>query len=151
LRLDGKSVPRIALFLSLSALSLSLVQATLFRSKRIHAEGIIAVLSLQVYSDPDCTIVLNSVDWGRLKPGQSRNTTAYVRLAGNTPSTLGLSIDNFVPADASQFLTLTWNYAGGVISPGEILKVTFTLQVDSSITGIESFSFDIIVRATEAT
>ena len=142
--------PRILVIAALFALSLSLAQAALFYSRRIHAEGTIRTVGLQVYADPECTVVLDSINWGRLEPGQSKNTTFYIKLTGNTPSTLGVSTDNFAPAEAEQYLTLMWDYDGRVLVPGDILKVVSTLQVSSSISGIESFSFDIIITATEA-
>jgi len=121
----------------------------LFRSRNIHATGDIVALGLEVYSDADCMVVLDSIDWGRFYPAQSRNTIFYVKLIGNTPSTLGLSADNFVPIEAEQYLMLTWDYDGHILSPGEILEVIAALGVDSSISGIESFSFEMIVTAYE--
>jgi len=121
----------------------------LFRSRNIHATGDIVALGLEVYSDADCIVVLDSIDWGRFYPAQSRNTIFYVKLIGNTPSTLGLSTDNFAPVEAEQYLALTWDYDSHVLSPGDVSEVTVTLTVSSSITGIEIFSFDVIVTAYE--
>jgi hypothetical protein len=40
-------------------------------------------------------------------------------------------------------LACTWNYDGDVLNPGQLVAVTFTLKVASTITDITSFSFDI--------
>ena len=146
---DRKSLQLIFVSSILAVISFSLVRGVLFKSKTIHATGEVVAIDVEVHADPDCTVVLNSIDWGRLYPGESRNTTFYVQLFGNTPSTLGLSTYNFAPVAAEQYLALTWDYDSHVLNPGDVLEVTVTLTVSSSITGIESFSFDVIVTAYE--
>lgn len=146
---DRKSLQLIFVSSILAVISFSLVRGALFKSKTIHATGEVAAIDVEVYTDRDCTVVLNSIDWGRLYPEESRNTTFYVQLFGSTPSTLGLSTDNFAPVAAEQYLALTWDYDGNVLNPGDVLEVTVTLAVSFSITGIESFSFEVIVTAHE--
>ncbi len=54
-----------------------------------------------------------------------------------------MAVGNFSPASGGSYLACTWNYGGGVLNPGQLVAVTFTLSVASTITGITSFSFDI--------
>lgn len=148
---NSRKILAVAVLCSVSFIvSLSFGQGLLSRSVRIPALGLIEVLGLQVYADAECNVVLKSIDWGRLEPGGSASRAFYVRLTGNTPSTLGLTTDNFVPAGAQQYLALSWDYGGEGVNPAEVLQVTLTLNVDPSIAGIESFSFDIIITAYEA-
>ena len=121
----------------------------LSNSRRIPGKGEVVALDVEVYVDPDCTVVLDLIDWGRLYPGESRNTTFYVKLLGNTPSTLDLSTDNFLPIVAQEYLALTWDYDGHIVNPEDVLEAIVTLTVSSSIAGVESFSFDMIVAAYE--
>ena len=130
-------------------ISLSYARGLLFRSKTIHATGQVATLGVEVCTDPNCTVVLDSIDWGTQYPSQSRNTTFCVKLMGNTPSTLDLSTDNFAPIEAEQYLALTWDYDGHIVNPEDVSEVIVTLTVSSSIAGVESFSFDMIVTAYE--
>lgn len=146
---DRKSLQLILVSSILAVISFSLVRGALFKSKTIHATGEVVAIDVEVYTDPDCTVALDLIDWGRLYPRESTNTTFYVQLYGNTPSTLDLSTGNFVPVAAEQYLALTWDYDGHVLNPRDVLEVTVTLTVSFSITGIESFSFDVIVTADE--
>jgi len=150
MKLNRKILAVAVLCLVSFIVSLSLVQGAFLRSKRIPTFGMIGVLGLQVYADAECIAVLESIDWGKLEPGGSVSRACYVRLTGNSPSTLGLSTENFVPAGAAQYLDLSWDYGGQVVNPVEVLQVTLTLNVDPSTTGVESFSFDIIITAYEA-
>jgi len=52
---------------------------------------------------------------------------------------------NWSPSNASDYLTLSWDYGGQSINPDDVAQVTFTLSVDASIEGITSFSFDITI------
>jgi len=52
---------------------------------------------------------------------------------------------NWNPSNASDYMTLSWDYGGQSINPDEVVQVTFTLSVDASIDGITGFSFDITI------
>ena len=149
MNLDGRPVARILVISTVSIFCVSLVHGMLSNSRRIPGKGEVVALDVEVYVDPDCTVVLDLIDWGRLYPGESRNTTFYVKLLGNTPSTLDLSTDNFLPIVAQEYLALTWDYDGHIVNPEDVLEAIVTLTVSSSIAGVESFSFDMIVAAYE--
>ena len=149
MNIDGRLVVRILVIFVVSILCVSLVHGMLSNSRRIPGRGEVVAIDVEVYADLDCTVVLDLIDWGRLYPGESRNTTFYVKLMGNTPSTLDLSTDNFAPIEAEQYLALTWDYDGHIVNPEDVSEVIVTLTVSSSIAGGESFSFDMIVTAYE--
>ena len=44
-------------------------------------------------------------------------------------------------------LTFSWNYENSTLQPNEVIEVIFSLQVDSEVSGIDSFSFDMILIA----
>jgi hypothetical protein len=54
---------------------------------------------------------------------------------------------NWSPLNASDYLSLSWDYGGQSIDVDEVVQVTFTLSVDAGIEGITSFSFDITIAA----
>jgi len=104
-----------------------------------------------VYSDSNCTIALTSIVWGSIEKGGSVNKIAYIKNSGNQGVTLSLAAENWVPDGAATDMTLSWDYVNGtVIAPGAVVEVTFTLTVDAGINGIDSFSFDIVITASQS-
>ena len=69
----------------------------------------------------------------------------YIHNSGDDGVTLSLMTENWSPAEASSFLQLSWNYNGSVIESGDVRQITLVLSVSSSITGIDSFIFDIVI------
>jgi len=47
--------------------------------------------------------------------------------------------------NASSFVALTWDHDGQLLKVGGFVEVTFTLAVDPAISGIDAFSFDIVI------
>jgi hypothetical protein len=116
---------------------------------RIAATGNIKAVGLGVYSDQACTGPLSSIDWGLLEPGASKTTTFYLKSTSNVNASLALSESNWVPVLASGYISLSWNRESYRTRPGEVVSVTLILQVSSSIQGVNSFSFDAIITASE--
>ena len=130
-----------ALALSLVGQVLSAVQT----SKTVSNTGTVKAIGVGVYWDNQCTNPLSSISWGTLEPGSSTNVTCYIRNEGNSPSNLTMTKSNWNPANASNYITLNWNYGGQTINSGSVIQVVFTLSVSASIQGITSFSFDITI------
>jgi hypothetical protein len=114
----------------------------------IGTKGNIKAVGISVYSDPIGTVTASNVDWGMVEPGQKVNTTLYLKNTSNVPVSVNLAVGNFNPASGQTYLACTWSYSGGVLNPGVVLPVTFTLTVASTITGIAAFSFDIGIVGT---
>jgi len=142
----GATLTLVAYVLALSLVGqvLSVVQP----GRTVSNAGTVEAVGVGVYQDNGCTSVLSSVDWGVLEPGASKNVTFYIRNELSSVSTLSMYTSNWSPSNASDYLTLTWDYGGQSINPDEVIQVTFTLSVDSSIVGIASFSFDITIVGT---
>ena len=103
-----------------------------------------------VYSDPACTVPLTSLSWGTLQPGGSQTQDCYIKNEGTTPLTLSLQTSGWNPAVAESYLHLNWDYNGNPIATDAVVHVTFTLSVDSGITGVTTFSFDITIIGTSS-
>jgi hypothetical protein len=112
---------------------------------RITATVTIKSLGVTVYSDPECTVPLVTIDWGMMEPGQTKNQPAYIKNESNVPVTMSMYVDNWNPINAKDFMTLGWSYDGSQISVDSSLPVDFTLSIDASISGIRNFSFEIWV------
>lgn len=117
---------------------------------RIPATGNVKAIGLGVYSDPSCTIILSSVDWGLLSPGENKTFAFYLRSLSTVNSSLTLSSGNWAPTLAANYISLSWSRDNYRIAPGEVVPAILTLQVSSSIQGISSFSFDAIISVAEA-
>jgi hypothetical protein len=110
--------------------------------------GSVKTVGVGVYWDMACSQVVSVIDWGIMEPSAVKNVTVYVRNEGNSPTTLSLQKDNWNPANASSYISLSWNYLGQAIATNSVIPVTLTLSISSDIQGINSFSFDIIISAT---
>ncbi|MCD6528841.1 hypothetical protein J7L06_00915 [Candidatus Bathyarchaeota archaeon] len=104
-------------------------------------------VTVEVYSDSECTTRVSSIDWGIVEAGGSTNTTVYVKNVGNTPVTLSLSTQNWNPPKAVQYISVDWDYDGRVLAPGEVIPVTLTLTVSPDATDITDFSFEIVITS----
>jgi hypothetical protein len=114
----------------------------------ISTKGNIRAVGVQFYTDSAGSTVALQIDWGMLNPGQTVSVTLYCKSTSNVPVTLSMAVGNFNPPSGSSYLACTWNYSGQTLSSGQIIPISFTLQVSSTITGITAFSFDIGVIAT---
>jgi hypothetical protein len=136
----------LAVMLIVAALTLTLVVFALLQySVRIGGRGAVKAVDVGVFWDSNCTSTVSFIDWGMVEPGSMNNVTVYVRNEGNVAASIYLTTENWDPPNASDYLTLSWNYDGQQLIPQEVTPATLTLTVSPSVHGIESFSFDIII------
>jgi hypothetical protein len=142
-------------FMSVMAVAASVLFLTaitggaLNRSRSISNTGTVKGIGVGVFWDGSCTNQVSSIDWGFVEPGSSYNKPVYIRNEGTATVTLTLNTTNWNPSNASNYITLSWNYTSQAVAPKAVIPVTFTLTVAANTTGIEAFSFDIIVTGTE--
>ena len=110
--------------------------------------GSVTGVGVGVYWDSGCSKVVSSIDWGVIQPGSTKDVVVYVRNEGNVAVTLAVQTKNWNPSTAPTYITFSWNYGGQSISPNGVIPVTLRLTVSSSIQGITSFSFDIVITAS---
>lgn len=119
--------------------------------------GTIKTIGVEAYWDPNFENKTEIIDWGTIWPGSSINKTFYIRSVSNFKATLNLNATNWNPANISEYITLSWNYNGTLVNPGEIIQVTLTLSASSSnsfinyliANDVKDFSFDITIDASE--
>jgi hypothetical protein len=102
-------------------------------------------IEIDVYSDPECTIVMSDIVWGEIEAGGDSNVQVYVKNNGDTSVVISLSTENWSSNTAQINMDLTWSYDGSPIQSGIVLPITLTLGVDSNCPEIETFGFDIII------
>lgn len=122
--------------------------ATLSTTTRFSNTGSMKAINVEVYSDSGCSNSLTEVDWGTLEPNSTTTRTVYVKNSGNAELTLSMTTSNWSPENATDYMGLTWDKEGATLGAGESVAATLTLTVDGSISGIESFSFDIVIEGT---
>jgi len=105
-----------------------------------------------VYWDSGCTDAdeVSYIDWGTLIPGSVKSIPVYIRNEGQEPMYLILSTEDWEPLNASDRITLEWDYKEQRMNPWEDpLQITLTLSVSRDIEGISSFNFEIHITGSD--
>jgi hypothetical protein len=136
--------------LVLNLFLLSTISGQLSTRTQMYSYGSIQIQTagIAVYRDASCTTKASDVSWGTLTPGSSRENVLYIKNEGTTPLNLFLDTANWSPTNAANYLTLSWNYGGQTVALNQVIRITLTLTVSQSISGINNFSFDIILTGT---
>ena len=139
-----------SLALVLYTLTLSVIgpaASAVLRNRTISNAGSVKTIGVGVYWDQALTNPVASINWGTLEPGSNVNRTVYIRNEGNSAATLSKATSNWNPANASNYMTFSWDYGGQTLSVNQVVQVKLTLAVSQNIAGITSFSFDITIAA----
>lgn len=128
-----------------SVLLVTSILAVLTIQWRMRGTGSVKGVELGVYWDSECTDATSSLDFGLLAPGSSRNFSLYLRNKGDLDLNLSMTSENWDPANAANYITLTWNREGQQISPDGVIGCVVTLSVLEDVEGISSFGLDIII------
>jgi len=114
-------------------------------SHRIENKAVVKVIGVAIYKDVNFNVSVTEIDWGILEPGESKNFSAYIVNKSNVPLALTMTTLDWQPNNASKFATFTWTYDGREIPVNGYTAVTFALTVSEAISGIDGFSFTIII------
>lgn len=123
----------------------------------IPSLGNIKTIGVEAYWDPNRENKTETLDWGTIWIGTSKNMTLYIRSVSNYKVTLNLNATNWIPANISDYMTLSWDYNGTQLNPSEIIQVTLTLSPSFSnsfvryliANDVKNFSLDIHIVASE--
>jgi hypothetical protein len=107
--------------------------------------GTIRTVGVGIYCNASCNQSLSWIDVGLVDPGAIRNSSVFVRNEGNVPVVLSLQTLNWDPPNASDFVSLGWNYDGHSMSPSEVAEISMSLSISSGIHDIAVFGFDVII------
>jgi hypothetical protein len=140
----GAIIAIVAVGLILTATTAGLLSV----SQTVSSSGTVTAVNVGVYSDSACTLTLTSIDWGTISPGNSVTRTIYVKNTGNTQITLSMTTTSWNPSSADGPITLTWDKESSTLTVGESTAATLTLSVSSSISGITTFSVNIVITGT---
>lgn len=126
------------------------VVSLLQRQKILAAGGKIKKINVEVYSDPEGTIVLGWMDWGYLETNEVKNYTVYVTSTGNFPwITLNMNISEWSPIEAENWINVTWDREDYTFNKFDLVETNFTIAIDSLIpSNITNFFFTITITGT---
>lgn len=138
--------------LLLNLFLLSTISGQFSTSTQMYSYGSIQIetAGLASYRNAGCTTKASEIPWGSLTPGSSGEYVFYIKNEGTTSLNLFLNTENWNPPNAANYITLSWNYNGQTIAPNQVVQITLTLRVSQNISGISSFSFQIVLTGTEA-
>jgi hypothetical protein len=128
-------------FLAGSATTFALMHWT----QRIPNLATLKVVGIGVYEDPGCTVSVAQIEWGMVEPEDRATFDTYIKNESNVPITLTIYTEDWSPANASNFISLSWDYNGSEILVDDSIPVAFVLNVDPATAGIDSFSFTIVI------
>jgi len=143
---------QIALLIAVAAAALTLTAITLYTIMLQYPGNMtnIQTVDIEAYWDTDLTNKVTTIDWGNIEAGATKNVTIYLLNKGNTHIRLSMNTTNWSPQNASQHITLNWNYQNQTINPNQQLKTTLTLSASPTTQGITTFSFDATITATQS-
>ena len=140
----------VTIAMAITGLFLTMLTAGVLTSTQsVQSSGTISAVNVGVYSDPSCTINCTSLDWGTLSPGGTVTKSIYVKNTGSVSVTLSFSTSNFVPSNAQNHLTATWNRGNYVLQAGGSIMATLTLTASLNSGSISAFSFNIVITGTQ--
>jgi hypothetical protein len=135
---------------------------------RFPSIGTIRTSGIKAYWDAELTNEADSIPWGELHPGSESNVTLYLRSISNIQITLNMTTENWTfnssrneivygPANSTKYMTLSWDYNGSILNPGQVTKTVLALRVEGTTEFVEFliekdvqlFSLDINVKAIE--
>ena len=133
----------------LLTLMVSGVGGLLTATFQIENQARMVTIGIAVYWDVTATRLCESIDWGSLRPGESRTVTVYVKNTGDDPIAGSFTLMNWDPPEVANFLSLEWDFGGEPLLPGRIRTTHFTLTVSPDIQSIKNFYFIIEVKGTQ--
>ncbi len=139
----------------LLALSISLTGLNVLTHLNVaHASLAESTSDVNAYSNSRATTVLQSITWGAVSAGGSTSVTFYLKNTGSkayivTPLDLTDFVfeddnHNTLSGDYAQYFNVTLNEYDAIILSGQIMKVTLTLTVNSSLSSkVTYYNFNV--------
>ena len=164
LKASYKTIIVVAIVAIIAVASTSLVSMMLSQSDSdvyLPSVGTIKTIHVETYWDPNGENRRETLSWDEIKieklgwdeiKTEPVSTTLYVKSASNFRVTLNIFPTDWSPVEISDYITISWDYNGTIINPGEIIPVTMTLSVSSSDAFIkylvenEITRFDVVIH-----
>jgi len=140
-----------AALIVLAATVVALVVAVALLSSRVYisARGSIKSVNIAVYLDVNCTQIASEIDWGVIPVGGYSQAQVYLKNEGNVPIDVNFTTADWLPLEAEQYLSLTWDLGNTTLLPDEVRGIVLSLTVSLDTHDIREFSFVIIIEGIE--
>lgn len=106
-------------------------------------------VTIEVYWDVTATNPVSQIAWGVLDAGENATVQFWVKNEGTKDLYCWLVSDDWIPPEAGPYFDLTWDFGDTPVGKGRARKVTIELHVHTDITGIEDFSFNVIIWGSD--
>jgi len=126
-------------------LSTFAVNLFLNRHSAVKVSAVEAATSIGVYWDANCSMPVQSIDWGNLVPGEQKKIPMYVRNEGGNSCVLSLQAVDWQGDNVSNCVSFSCEEPE--IRPGASVQINPSLTVFSNTSAVSSFSFNIIMSA----
>lgn len=128
---------------------LAVALAVVVFSMTLHATGKVKAVGCAVFFDAAATQPCTAIDWGVLSPNTAVNVTVYVKNTGNVPVNWTATASNWTPTAAAAYIAFAADFKGAVNTPPDaVAPAVFTCSISADVTGITTYSYDIILSAS---
>lgn len=106
------------------------------------------VTTLQMFSDPNLTNITTILSWpNNTAPNNNYTLVEYIRNNGGQPVNLTMTTTNWNPANATDYLSVTWDQQNYTLLSQASIKCTFTLTIYANATGtfLGMFSYETVI------
>ena len=141
------SILIIVFFVSLFAWAVGDYNAPLNINVEANTVGNLRTVGVQVYSDENNTI-LETIDWGNISRGETKNITAYIHNPGNSEAIIHVATGNYTPLSLQAYSSFTCPLNSTVVGAGETVETVLSLHIYLNVTEISEFMFDVVVSAS---
>jgi hypothetical protein len=148
-RLERRAAFVLALIVVLAVAAVFMAELSIVGNPVFRVSAVQTSTGIGVYWNPDCSLRAASINWSTLTPSGTKRVTVYVRNEGNESFALYVTPVDWVPQNASSYLSFSWASPDCKILAGKTLSVTLALHVSSGIRGITDFSFSIVFEGLD--
>ena len=144
-KVDIKKTSLILLILLL--LNVVFVAGVLYYRWQTQGEGSIGKVKVECYWDEANTLIVSSIGWGMLEPGETKTMSFYVRSLSNVATTLFMRTENWQPVGVDTYISVSWDSEGASLNGGAQRLVALTITVFPNIVDVDTFSFTTVIEA----
>ncbi len=112
----------------------------LINNARVGNSGTVQTIGLEAS--------VSEIKWGVLYPDSYANQSLTLKNIGAAAVRMSFTTSDWVPTNASDYITLDWDYNEADVAAAQIVPVTMMLHVSPLIEGITDFNFTITFYGT---
>lgn len=132
------------------AVAIAVTAVFIFYQYKIHSTGYIVGVGATIYDDEQLINKVTEIDWGSISPTETKSFDCYILNTQDTRVTLSLTLENYIPPESINYITMTWNIPQDfILNPSESVHTTLYLTISANAQTKQQFSHEIVVTATK--